>query len=267
MKGKSLVMAAAFAATSISIPFSSFAADSSLSLGQRVRHLEQLNQTRNQLQADLAFQVTQLQKEVRELHGLVEEHDFKLNQIQERQRDLYREIESRFAAGTSTAGNATPPAGNQNSALAEGATQPKGAGTASKGVQTATAEAGPRGEFEAAFELVRKRKYNQAVEGFRAFLTRYPQSSYSDNARFWIGQVYFAQSKLDDAVLQFKQLQTDFPQSSKIPSAMLKVADIYVKQQKWSEAKSIYNDIVARYTGAQQQLARKGLQKIKSAGH
>jgi len=40
-----------------------------------------------------------------------------------------------------------------------------------------------------------------------------------------------------------------------------------VKQQKWQQAKDLYNEIMTKYSGATQQLARKGLQDIKNAGH
>ena len=73
------------------------AESSNLSLEQRVQHLEELNRTRNKVQADISYQLSELQREVRSLTGQVEDNNFKLKQIQDRQRDLYREIESRFS--------------------------------------------------------------------------------------------------------------------------------------------------------------------------
>ena len=75
------------------------------------------------------------------------------------------------------------------------------------------------------------------------------------------------QSNLEKAEEQFNLMRTEFPDSSKMSAAMLKLADIKVKQEKWEEAKTLYNEIVSKYTGAPQQLARKGLQDIKQKGH
>ena len=59
----------------------------------------------------------------------------------------------------------------------------------------------------------------------------------------------------------------EFPDSSKSAAAKLKLGDIFLKQEKWADAKSYYTDVADNYTGAQGQLARKGLDKIKKAGH
>ena len=76
--------------------FSAQAESSKMSLEQRILHLEELNQTRNKVQADISYQLSELQREVRLLTGQVEDNSFKLKQIQDRQRDLYRDIESRL---------------------------------------------------------------------------------------------------------------------------------------------------------------------------
>lgn len=259
MKDKSLFLVAAFVAT-ISLPLS---AESQLSLEQRIQQLEQQNQTRNQIQSEMSMQLIELQKDVKELRGIIEEHDYKLKQIQDRQRDLYRDIENRLSAlpqGSSQ--TSTPRSSASSNVKTPTATQP----TASSPRSTVSSGS-ERADFETAFKLVRNRQYSEAVTAFEAFITKYPAGGYSDNARFWIGQVYFAQSKFDDAERQFNMLRNDYPESSKMSAAMLKLAEINVKKENWEAAKAIYNEIVAKYTGAQQQLARKGLQDIKQAGH
>jgi tol-pal system protein YbgF len=256
MKGNSFILVAAFAAT---FSLSSNAA-TPLTLEQRVQQLEQQNQTQSQLQSTMSMQLIELQKEVKELRGIIEEHDYKLKQIQDRQRDLYRDIENRLSAipqGTSPAIQSSTPAVT---------TQTKPPVT-SLPTQQAAPAADERSEFEAAFTQVRNREYTQAIKSFESFLSKYPNGAYSDNARFWIGQVYFAQGKYDESEKEFKKLRSDYPNSSKLSAAILKLAEIKVQQKKWEEAKALYNEVVANHTGAQQQLARKGLQDIKQAGH
>lgn len=258
MKINTLLAVSAFAATaflSLTANMAS-AAESQLSVEQRVQLLEQQAQTRNQLQSDMSIQLIELQKEVKELRGIIEEHDYKLQQIQERQRDLYRDIENRLSSLPKT--GTKKPTNTQTTVKAKPVT---------KGTVPETASNDGRTEFEAAFKLVRNKKYAEAVQGFEAFIAKYPTSAYSDNARFWIGQVYYAQSNLVEAEKQFTLLRSEYPQSSKLSAAMLKLAEINVKQQKWQQAKDLYNEIMTKYSGATQQLARKGLQDIKSTGH
>ncbi|MET1255772.1 tol-pal system protein YbgF [Aliikangiella maris] len=255
MKVSPIYLVAALAATTSLSVF----AQSQLSVEQRLQYLEQQLQTKTQLQAQMNQQLSALQDEVKELRGLVEEHGYQLNQIQERQRDLYRDIENRLSALPRTAvptAQSSPP-----STTAKTTRQP------SQSVTTPTASGSERDAFEAAFKLVRNRQYSEAIKGFEEFLTQYPQGSFSDNARFWIGQVYFAQSNLVEAEKQFNLLRQDFPESTKLSTALLKLAEIKTKQGNWEEAKSLYNEIINNYGGAQQQLARKGLQELKQAGH
>ena len=254
---------AALSATSFNV-FAKSATKAELkALEARIQHLEELNETRNKVQADISYQLSELQREVRALTGQVEDNTFKLKQIQERQRDLYRDIETRLS------GMATQPAQN-NSTIKPTPKTTSGAKTTpnTNPEKTNIDDSGnARREFEAAFALVRNKNYGAAITAFDEFLTKHPNSSYSANARYWMGQVYLVQNNLQDAEKQFSLLVTEFPDSSKSAAAKLKLADIYLKQEKWQEAKTHYSDVASNHTGAQQQLARKGLEKIKQAGH
>lgn len=257
MKVKSLLLVTAYAVTAfISFPV---LAESQSTLSQRVELLEQQLQSRNQIQSDMSLQVIQLQKEVKELRGIIEEHEYKLRQMQERQRDIYRDIDSRFSNIQTV--NVQPKLNSSSSAStavpsSSSVTEP----------QTSNLDES-RVEFEASFALVRNKQYPEAIKGFEALLKKHPKGAYSDNARFWIGQVYYAQSDFDKAEKQFAMLRSDFPDSSKLSSAIIKLAEIKTRQQKWQEAKDLYNQVINKYTGTTQQLARKGLQDIKAAGH
>ena len=231
-------------------------------LEQRIQHLEELNETRNKVQADISYQLSELQREVRALTGQVEDNTFKLQQIQDRQRDLYRDIETRLS------GIASQPAQNNTSVKTTPKQSVKTTPDTTNTKQSTIDDSGnARREFEAAFALVRNKNYSAAIIAFSEFLTKHPSSSYSANARYWMGQVYLVQNNLDEAEKQFALLVSEFPDSSKSAAAKLKLGDIFIKQEKWQDAKSYYADVANNHTGAQQQLARKGLEKIKQAGH
>lgn len=247
-----------FFASLVGLSVASFSAqaESKQSLEQRIQHLEELNQTRNKLQAEISYQLSELQREVRTLTGQVEDNNFKLKQIQDRQRDLYRDIESRLSglSGQNAGG------GSNKSQTTKPATKKIPAATTAESSEA-------RRKFEAAFALVRNKDYTAAISAFTEFLSQYPTSNYSANAHYWMGQVYLVQNNLKDAERQFAQLVAEFPDSAKSAAAKLKLGDIFLKQEKWADAKSYYTDVADNYTGAQGQLARKGLDKIKKAGH
>lgn len=249
-----------FVSTIATVSFSTgtFAQSEPLTLTQRVEHLEELNQTRNKVQADISFQLTQIQREVRLLTGQVEDNTFKLKQIQDRQRDLYRDIESRLSGLASknaqSSNNTVTPKSQTNKATPSTAANTQVDSNANK-------------DFEEAFALVRNKNYSASITAFKEFLNKHPNSNYSDNARYWMGQVYLVQGELSEAEQQFSLLLSEYPQSAKTAAAQLKLGDIYVKQQKWDAAKAQYTAVASSSSGSSQQLARKGLDKIKQAGH
>lgn len=254
MKINTLLAVSAFAATAF-LSLHLNADEYQLTLEQRILQLEQQVQTRNQLQSDMSIQLITLQQEVKELRGIIEEHDYKLMQVQDRQRDLYRDIDNRLS-------------NLPRKSVQDNRAQPVVGTIVKPTVQPAnTSSYDDRAEFEAAFKLVRNKQYAEAIQGFETFLNKHPSSDYSDNARFWIGQVYYAQSNLAEAEKQFTLLRTEFPESSKMSAAILKLAEIKAKQQQWQAAKALYSEVISQYSGTPQQLARKGLQDIKNSGY
>ncbi|PCI72862.1 MAG: tol-pal system protein YbgF [Gammaproteobacteria bacterium] len=237
-----------------------------MTLAERVTYLELRAQSQNKLQADLSYQFNEIQRQIRELTGLIEEHDFKLKQIQDRQRDLYRDIEYRLS-NLSTSGSVKlkPPKDNSVKPLAD-ATNAKDTDISNSNHNSKSTPLARR-EFERAFALVRSKQYQASIVAFQAFLKNYPATSYSANARYWMGQVYLVQNSLDKSAEQFTLLTSEFPNSTKTANAMLKLGDIYIKQKKWTSAKAYYNRVADNYTGAKQQLAKNGLQKIREAGY
>ncbi|MDH5433168.1 MAG: tol-pal system protein YbgF [Gammaproteobacteria bacterium] len=249
MRDNPLLIVAALVATVVSFP--TFAKSSNQSLEQRIEKLELQEKNRTEIQIRLSQQVDSLQKEVQELRALAEEQGYKIKQLQDRQRDLYGDIERRLSALQASGTTAKTPV--NNAALTADSKIP--------------VQKGERQEYEAAFALVRDNQYPKAIEAFEAFLQKYPKGSFSDNAIFWIGQIHFVQGDLTNGEKNFSNLVENFPKSSKTSAALVGLAKIKQKQEKWQEAKELYNRVIDNYTGAQQQLARKGLEDIKKAGH
>lgn len=72
--------------------------------------------------------------------------------------------------------------------------------------------------YTKAFELVKEKKYDDAITQFRSFLDRYPNSIYSDNATFWLGNSYLAIQRYSEAVTEFNNLLNAYPDSDKVDS-------------------------------------------------
>jgi tol-pal system protein YbgF len=77
--------------------------------------------------------------------------------------------------------------------------------------------------YDSALALVNGKQYARALEAFSAFLVKWPDHPYADNATYWRGECYFAQGEYARASEQFEGLISRFPLGNKVPDALLKL--------------------------------------------
>ncbi|WP_438864796.1 tol-pal system protein YbgF [Neptunicella sp.] len=200
-------------------------------LEQRLAALERMVGTRTDMQQRLQQQLDSVQDEVNELRGSVELHTHKLEQILERQRELYQEIDKRIAAVMQKPAP-TPvsePAVNQT-------TQPA---------------MGESDAYDQAVNLILKDKqYDQAIPQFELFLKQYPNSTYAANAYYWLGQLLFNKQDWTTASQRFTYLVEHYPDSTKRADSLLKLGMIAQKQNNLSKAEQLFAQVIAEYSGS-----------------
>jgi tol-pal system protein YbgF len=231
---------------------------SAQSMEERLQRLEQMAESRGQLQADIMFQLNALQQELQQLRGQVEQHQFQLKQLQDRQRDLYRDIERRLSqlqSGTAVKGS--------NPSLE----QPSSTTTSNNSVSApSTAASGSvdiHSEYQNIFAMVRDKQYDQAVVAYQKFLKTYPNSQYEANVHYWLGQIYYIRQQLDLALEEYRIVTSRFAESSRAADALFKQGKVLALQNKRDEAKAVFNQVIEKYDGTLEQLARTELQKLK----
>jgi tol-pal system protein YbgF len=106
--------------------------------------------------------------------------------------------------------------------------------------------------------------YDLAEVGFLQFLEDNPQSDLADDARYGLGETYFARQQYADAIEQFQRVIDFNPQGSKAPAAMLKVGLCYQKDQKAEQARKIWQELIAKYPRAEE--SRVAQQRIDELG-
>ena len=281
---RALGAAALVAAASSSVVVTDAHAQSGrLSLADRVARLEQQAQGGGQNTVDLLNRITELQSEVQSLRGQVEQQNFKLQELEKRNRDQYIDLDARLArleGGQSGAGaplmdpEATPPAGAADPMLssdpAAPATAPASsdpvfeepevqapidAGTATTpapasepGVIESTANpADERALYESAFDSLKEGRYAEAARRFQTFLDQYPDGEFSPNAQYWLGESYYVTQNYQIALESFQRLLSRFPSSNKSPDALLKVGYCHYELKQWPQAESTLNQVVQQY--------------------
>lgn len=77
--------------------------------------------------------------------------------------------------------------------------------------------------YNAAYELFKEpEKCEKSREAFESFLKQYPDTEFSDNAQFWIGECYYFEKKYEKAIVEYEKVVKSFPDGNRVPHALLK---------------------------------------------
>ncbi|CUA83706.1 tol-pal system protein YbgF [Pseudidiomarina woesei] len=216
------------------------------SLEERLNQLERVMDARNAAQMALLDQMAQLQDEVADLRGKTEEHAYQIEQILQRQREIYQEIDRRLAAQPqSTSATNSQPATIDTST-------PSG---------SYSADISENEAYDQAIQLVlRDQRYDAAVPAFESFIKKFPNSTYVPNAHYWLGQLLLTDSKLDQAKVHFGKVVNDYKDSNKRGDCILKLGIIAQQQNDTAKARELYNQVLSEYPDSTEAgLARKRL--------
>jgi len=237
-------------------------------LDTRLTRIERVVANRSIL--DLANQVEAQRADLRSLHDGVDQLRHELQQNRKQERDLYADLDARLkkleANAAAAPAGAAPP---QASGAAVQTDQGAAAGGPASAAPAAPTQAGDdQAHYEAAFTLLRKSEYDQAIAAFKGFLSAYPQSQYAANAQYWLGETYYVKGRTADALQAFQAVVDDYGQSNKLPDAMLKVGYCDDDLKQWDKAKQVLGEVAAKYPATPAgRLAAQRLKKMESEQH
>ncbi|MFJ1267150.1 tol-pal system protein YbgF [Legionella lytica] len=204
--------------------------------------------------ASLIDKIQTLQKEVQELRGQLEiqAHDLKL--LQQQQLAFYKDLDSRLSGGASVSAKAVTdkPAMDLSVGSKEPAPQPTVAKTTSvaEPVVTSVSRANPADEqisYLAAYELIKNKRYDDALGSMNTFVQKYPRGGYTSNAQYWLGELYLVKKDYAKAIEHFDVVLKQFPTSSKSAASMLKVGYAYAEMGNKPEAQKYLQQVVRAY--------------------
>jgi tol-pal system protein YbgF len=101
--------------------------------------------------------------------------------------------------------------------------------------------------YDAALSLVNARQYDKALDALAAFLLKWPDHPYADNAMYWRGECYFARAEYLRASEQFEGVVTRFPAGNKVPDALLKLGICHQKLGNPTNAKAWFDRLSQQF--------------------
>jgi len=209
-------------------------------------------------QGMLFMQLQQMQEEIAQLRGMLEEQQNQIQRLQQEGLERYQDLDRRLSSG-SAAGN--QPAPSSNVAASAGTSAPA---AASQG-QSQSASGDPAKEklyYDAAFDLIKAKDFDKASQAFAAFLRKYPDSQYAGNAQYWLGEVNLAKGDLQGAGQAFARVSQAYPQHNKVPDSLYKLADVEIRLGNRDKAQGILREVIAQYPNTSAaQLAQRQLNR------
>ncbi len=210
-------------------------------LETRVGRLERLLDS--QTLVDMTVRIDDLQREVRSLRGQLELQARQLQEMEDRQKTLYRDLDQRLNRITSAP---PPPLANDPGV----APPPTGMGTppptTTPPPSSSTALSEPEA-YQQAFDQLRQLHYGPAIEAFRNYLTLYPQGANAHLAQYWLGEAYYTQGNFKQSREEYQRLLDRFPQSPRSAEAMLKIGYSNRELGDNAAARKVLDDLIRRF--------------------
>lgn len=99
-------------------------------------------------------------------------------------------------------------------------------------------------QFEDALSLLRQGDYAASTTALGAFQRRWPNSGYTDSARFWHGNALYGKRDHKEALVVFKAFIAGAPDHPRVPEAMLATANAQLETKDAKAAKTTLTDLV-----------------------
>lgn len=101
--------------------------------------------------------------------------------------------------------------------------------------------------YRQSFQILGQGKHDEAAEGFREFLRRFPNHDLTDNAQYWLAECAYDRKDYSTAVREFRRVVERFPRGNKVPDALLKIGFSYLALGSTDAGKQTLEQLVRSY--------------------
>lgn len=244
----------------------------SFSLEQRVTILERQIANLN----PLLVQIDDLQQQLQSLQGKIESQQHAIKVLEEQVRNQYLALEKRLTprsnptaayAGKSTAVSTMPVNSSLGPRPLVDLSSSKKEVSPDRKSMMPNAAPTPAAEraYQAGFQLLKTKQYNEAIEAFETFNKKFPNDLNVANADYFLGQLYLLQGQADSAINFFKRFITRYSQDARVPDAMLQCGLAYFAKGDKQMAMETFEKIIQQYPDSKAaEAAQARLQQFKA---
>jgi len=114
-----------------------------------------------------------------------------------------------------------------------------------------------QGLYNAAVQNLQQGRYPLAINGFREYLSKFPEGALGDAAQYGIAEAYYAQSDFPTAAIEYRALVDRYPGSDRVPAALLKAGLSYFEAGKEDLGRAYLERVVNEYPYSEEALRAK----------
>ncbi len=240
---------------------------------------------------ELMGRLEQMQSEVQQLTGKIDEQANRIDGLKKHQSTMYSDfderlqnIENKANGVTANPNEVAKPSSIINAKEVQPTTAapvvvPTNSAQKANPIEKAAANQGSKPQIETpqsqgidkqgyfmAYDELRSGHTAQSIEQFKAYLNQYPTGEYANNAQYWLGEAYRVNQDNASARKAFNDVLEKYPNSAKVPDAILKLGYIEVDQKNTVKATEYLNRVISDYPKSPAAvLASKKLLKLNEA--
>lgn len=211
---------------------------------------------------EILGRLEQLQAEVQQLRGSIEEQAYSITELKKRQNTIYSDLDQRLQVLESTSQHSSSSIAQPTSPTMAA---PSTVERSHEPIKLGLAE-GEKERYQQAYNKLKDGHYSSAITEFNALIKDYPNGNYSDNAQYWLGEAYKVNREISSSKDAFNKVINNYPNSSKVRDALLKLGYIEFDQGNRGKARDYLTKITVEYPGTTAaHLAAKKLQLIENS--
>ena len=118
--------------------------------------------------------------------------------------------------------------------------------------------------YENAFSLLKRERYEAAAKEFQSFLSNHSGHALAGNAQYWLGETYYVRGQFEQAARSFAEGYKKYPQNTKAADNLLKLGMSLAQLDKKDDACVALSQLEKDdFKGSQQVLRRAAQEKTR----
>ena len=120
--------------------------------------------------------------------------------------------------------------------------------------------------YNAAYDLLKQLKYEQAEVALKDFLATYPSDELAGNAQYWLGETYYVRHQYEQAAVAFANGFKNYKKSPKAADNLLKLGLSMQQLDKKKEACTAFKSLKKEFPKASELILSRAQKESKKLG-